>query len=147
MTPARLSPTSDRALNLPCFPAKLFLDIFSYANRSTLAALCLVDPTFLGLVTPLLYHTAHINDLPLSNAPRTPRLAELVPSLAYSSVRTLLISPSDDDPPLPQLDLPKLVHLHIHVYQPRHCRFYTSFDSCASFLYNLDPPHLTLLLR
>jgi hypothetical protein len=101
------------------------------------------DPTFLELVTPLLYQTAHINDLPLSNAPRTPRLAELVPSLAYSSVRTAHISPSDDDPPLPQLDLPKPGHLHILIHQPRPCRFGTSFDSCANLLFNLDPPLLT----
>jgi hypothetical protein len=49
MTPALLIPSSDRALNLPRFPAELFLDIFSYAGRLTLAGLPLVDLNFLEL--------------------------------------------------------------------------------------------------
>jgi hypothetical protein len=124
---------------------ELFLDIFSYVGQSTLAALSLVDLTFFELVTPLLYRTAHIDDLPLTDAPRTPRLAELVPSLAHSSVRILHITPSDSGPPLPQLDLPKLVHLHIH-----HCAvslWYTRFESCADLLSRLDPTVLTFQLR
>jgi hypothetical protein len=138
-------------LNLPRFPPELFLDIFSYADQPTLATLSLVDLTFLELVTPLIYKTAHVDDLPLPDTPRTPRLAELLPSLALSSVRTLHITPSNDGPPLPQLDLPNLVHLHIHhcclLWTGGYTGGYTSFSSCADLLYNLDPPLLTFQLR
>jgi hypothetical protein len=147
-----LSPSSDRSSNVPRLPVELLLDIISYADQSTLAILSLVDLTFLELVTPLIYQTAHIDDLPLPDTPRTPRLAELVPSLALSSVRTLHITPSNDGPPLPRLDLPKLVHLHIHHCCPLwdsmgYTGAYTSFNKCAELLSNLDPALLTFQLR
>jgi hypothetical protein len=151
MTNSSLNPSSERPSDWPRLPLELFLDIFAHADRPTLAALSLVDLTFLELVTPLIYSTAHIDDLPVSDIPRTPRLAELLPSLALSSVRILHITPSNDGPPLPPLALPKLAHLHVH-----HCRplwtggyagVYTSFSSCAKLLSNLDPPLLTFQLR
>jgi hypothetical protein len=126
MTSARLIPSSDRALNMPRFPAELLLHNFSYADRPTIATLSLVDLTFLELVTPLIYGTAHIDDLPLPDTPRTPRLAVLLPSLALSSVRTLhltlpkqpiqTIAPATDFrlELLPLISLPKLDHLYIH---------------------------------
>jgi hypothetical protein len=148
MTASLVHPSSDRASNLPRFPVELFLDIFSYADRPTLARLSLVDFTFLELITPLIYRTAHIDDLPLPDASRTSRLAELLRFLVLSSVQTLHITPSNDGPFLPRLDLPKLVHLHIH-----HCRLlhincrYTTFSSCANLLSNLDPLLLTFQQR
>jgi hypothetical protein len=73
-------------MNLPRVSAELLLDIFSYADRPSLVALSLVDLTFFQLGTPLMYRIAHTNDLPLPDTLRIPRLAELLPSFALSSV-------------------------------------------------------------
>jgi hypothetical protein len=79
-------PASDPPMNLPRVSAELLLDIFSYADRPSLVALSLVDLTFFQLGTPLMYRIAHTNDLPLPDTLRIPRLAELLPSFALSSV-------------------------------------------------------------
>jgi hypothetical protein len=85
-------------MNLPRVSAELLLDIFSYADRPSLVALSLVDLTFFQLGTPLMYRIAHTNDLPLPDTLRIPRLAELLPSFALSSVWILHITFFNDGP-------------------------------------------------
>jgi hypothetical protein len=135
------SPASAATTQLPTprFPPELFLEIFSHADRPTLSTLCSSSLAFLELATLFLYETARLNDLPRLSTLRTPRIAELLPSLAVLSVRILHITPSDNGPRLPTVDIPMLAHLYIHHCCPAYSR-YTLFSSCADFLSSLDPP-------
>jgi hypothetical protein len=58
MTSACPESTPDQLCS-PRLPPELFLEVFSHADRSTLAALCSTSLAFLELATPFLYETAH----------------------------------------------------------------------------------------
>jgi hypothetical protein len=141
-TPTASPPSSTLIARLddPHFPPEIVLEVFSYADRSTLAALCSTSLAFLELAVPFLYETAHFDHLPKPTTSRTPRIGELFPRLALSSVRTLHLTLPNrpTDIVLPRTDLPKLDHILIHHSQRRRIQR-PPWESLNEFLPHIDP--------
>jgi hypothetical protein len=127
----------------PRFPPELFLEIFSYSNPATLAALCTTSLSFLELATPFLYESARFEDLPQATTLQTSRLSDLLPRLALESVRTLHL---DVTPTIhPSCLLPNVRHLHLHATLQNHQNPGNDLviTGCIAPLLSLNPTTLT----
>jgi hypothetical protein len=80
--------------SFPRFPPELLLDIFSQADESSLASLCLANTTFLELASPFLYTNVAFEILPSPEtiSTRPPRLAKLLSQITLDAVRSLSVS-------------------------------------------------------
>jgi hypothetical protein len=157
MSSVQPSLSVQQAINSPCFPPEVFLEVFSFADRTTLASLCLVDTAFFRLTAPLLYDTVHFDEVsfiiedPDFLSVRSSRLSLNDFPPPFSLVKTLHFTLLDENKsiPFPQTDMPKLQHLHIHLPYDQNFDYLALFPSMIDYselLPDLNPVSITFHL-